>query len=163
MKLPHGSALLWCGWFCMFCATPGGVTPALAVQSHHFDWLDSLPWPPAWQELVETWDWEIMAAICSMSWSKQVMIVLFSCCTAKTILVSCKMVVTWEATVCKSLVKCAWVFGFLVVDGEPFKADFGIFLMLIAIWTIDTESSMDSSLAWGCLCFGDRGLVVSTS
>jgi len=51
-----------------------GLTPAPAAQVHHVNQPDSLLWPPAWQEFVETWDWEIKAAICSISLSKQVMI-----------------------------------------------------------------------------------------
>jgi len=45
----------------------------------------------------------------------------------------------------------------------PLRANLGVFLMLMAVFTVDTESSKDSSSACGHLHFGEGGLVESDS
>jgi len=79
-----------------------------------------------------------------------------------TISISCKIVVTWEDTVFELLAKQVCDFACAVSWEVPLRADLG-FLMLMAVLTVETESSRDSSLAWGHLRFGEGGLVVSNS
>jgi len=67
--------------------------------------------------------------------SKWDIIVLFSSCTAKTMSVSCEIVVTCDATVCASVVNWVaqvffsevWVLLSSAFDREDFSADFGVF------------------------------------
>jgi len=149
----------------MRCAMPGrmGLIPLPAAFSHHVVQLDSLPWPPAWLGLVVVFWADKSSAICSVNWSKCDIIVLFSCCTADTISISCKIEVTCEVTIWELLAKQVWVFCLPSVACALLIADFRIFLMLIAIFTIKTKSSNDSSSTWGHYCLGKGGFVMSAS
>jgi len=56
--------------------------------------------------------------------------------------------VTCEVMVCELPVKHVWVL-FLLLEGDPLRADLGVFLALMASLTIDMESSIDSSSTCG--------------
>jgi len=60
---------------------------------------------------------------------------------------SCEMEVTWEVTIWELLAKQVWVLAQSWVVVNLLSTDLGVYLMLIAIFTIKTESSRDSSSA----------------
>jgi len=117
------------GWFQLGCTTQVGVglTARPAVQDCHVCQPDSLLWPPAGHCMVDGFWAERCMPICSVSWSKCNMIILFSCCTTDTISMSCKMVVTCEATVWELLAKQVWFSAWLAATSEPLSANLVLF------------------------------------